>query len=138
MQDLEKLVSLAKVVRVAFERYVARSKCHSSDLCGFCHDASSVLLKLAKKHGINGVQMGEGSCHWFVLLDNMIVDVTSTQFKHPDKVAVLPIEQAQKIGEWWHLYDRMDAPKWPDDNDGTRFAMAAAEEMLASGEEVLL
>jgi len=107
MENLERLVELAKIVRQACDFYTEKTECVSEDLAGLCHDASCALFGLAKKNGIS-VEMGESSCHWFVLLDNMIVDITATQFGVPDKVAVLPIEEAKE--GWWKLEIRSDLP----------------------------
>jgi len=60
----------------------------------------------------------------------MIVDVTSTQFSQPDKVAVLPMERAEKIGAWWELQEKLDAPKNHIEYDNMRFAIEVAEEIL--------
>jgi len=107
MENLERLVELAKIVRQACEFYTEKTECGPEDLAGLCYDASCALFGLAKKNGIS-VEMGESSCHWFVLLDNMIVDITATQFGVPDKVAVLPIEEAKE--GWWKLEIRSDLP----------------------------
>lgn len=130
MGDLEKLVTIAKAVRTGFDKYVEKNGGYGSDLTGFCHDASVVIFKLAKKYGIDKVQMGEGVGHWFVMLDGMIIDVTSTQFSQPDKVAVLPMERAEKIGAWWELQEKLDAPKNHIEYDNMRFAIEVAEEIL--------
>ena len=132
MQDLERLVSLATVVRKAFEKYAAKTKYFPSDLCGLCYDASLTLMRLAKRHGIEKAQLGVGIGHWFVLLDNMVVDVTSTQFGQPDKVAVLPLEHAEKIGTWWELQGKQDEATW-EDSQYTMDGTALAEELLENG-----
>jgi hypothetical protein len=45
--------------------------------------------------------------HWFNLLGDTVVDVTSTQFGHPDRVAILPFEKARRIGWWWNPDERL-------------------------------
>ena len=107
-QDLEKLVELAKVVREACEFYTEKTECGPEDLGGLCHDASYALLRLAKKQGIDNVELGASPNHWFVLLNNMIVDITATQFGVSDKVSVLSLEETK--AHWWQIEDRGDFP----------------------------
>ncbi len=113
MKDLERLVDLARIVRAAFER-VAEVHDYPSNLGGLCYDASTYLLRMARSQGID-VQLGHGVGHWFVLLGDTIVDVTSTQFGQPDRIAVLPLAEASKIGNWWELRERLGEiphPAW--------------------------
>lgn len=117
--DLEKLTAYAWVVRRAFEQYSKRLG-YSNDLAGFCYEASTVLYEVAKARGVNGMQFGHGRGHWFLLLDGMIVDVTSTQFKQPDKVAVIPLETAEQIGEWWQFVEAMSGPVYGMSTSGMR------------------
>lgn len=138
--DLDRLVSLAKVVRRAFEMYAegalpggANVGCHrfASDLCGLCYDSALTLMHLAKQQGIGGVRIGE-CCerfHWFVLLDDTVIDMTSTQFQSTEKVDVLPLEQAERTGYWWKLGARLDRPIFPESNH-FRIGLAIAEELL--------
>jgi len=139
-KDIDRLVSLARIVRRAFEMYAegalpggANVGFHrfASDLCGLCYDSSLTLMRLAKRQGIGGVRIGEcrEQYHWFVLLDDMVVDMTSTQFDRSERVDVLPLEQAERIGCWWALGARLDKPKFPE-SEHSRIGLAIAEELL--------
>jgi hypothetical protein len=102
---LADLVGLARTARAAFER-VAEKDDWPSNLSGLCYEASSFLRRMAAAHGIK-TDLGKGFGHWFVLLGDTVVDITSTQFGHPDRVAVLSLEEAEKHGEWWELRERL-------------------------------
>ena len=99
--ELRQLIKLAQFTRCVFERMEERHN-RPNDLRGLCYEASLYLYNLAKAHGIT-VEIGRGTCHWFVLYGDTVVDVTSTQFGHPERVAVLPLEKAEGCGSWWHL-----------------------------------
>jgi hypothetical protein len=111
--DLEHLIGLARIARATFELVAVKNSFHN-DLSGLCYDASSFLRRMAKAHGIE-TELGHGPGHWFVLLGDVVVDITSTQFGQPEKVAVLPLAEAAKRGIWWELYSRhSDPPPKPD------------------------
>jgi len=112
MTDLEKLTALAWAVRRGFERYVTKTYGWvDPDLGGYCYEASARLFRLAKTHGLD-VSLCKGHGHWFVMLDGKVVDVTSTQFKQPEKVAVLTQEEAEKRGDWWKLLEACVVPPY--------------------------
>lgn len=115
MTNLERLVVLARRARVVFERIAVRRNWHS-DLCGWCKDATVFIFDRAREMGINA-DMGHIPGHWFVLLDNMVVDITATQFGRKEPVTVMPLEEARKAGWWWHLepHDRISTAQEPWD-----------------------
>jgi len=103
MTDLEKLTVLAWAVRRAYDRYSSTiHKIDNPDLAGYCYEASARLYRLAKTHGLD-VKLCQGVGHWFVEFGGKVVDVTSTQFQQPEKVAVLDKNEAEKRGDWWKL-----------------------------------
>jgi hypothetical protein len=113
MTDLERLIGLARIARAAFER-VAAENGYRDHLGGLCYDASSFLRRMALAYGIK-TDLGQAHGHWFVLFGDVVVDITSTQFGHPDKVAVLSLSVAQSLGSWWQLLGRhSDLPPRPD------------------------
>lgn len=83
MSKLDRLKMLARVVRHAYEKIYGQ---HSS-LAGACFDASRQLFRLAKDNGLD-VEIGIGDGHAFVLLGDIVVDVTATQFRKRQKVLV--------------------------------------------------
>lgn len=123
MGDLEKLVGLARIARAAFERFAAKDN-WKPDLGGLCYDATCFLRRMAAAQGI-ATDAGMGRGHWFVLHGDTVVDITSTQFGQSDRVAVLPLAEAQKRGPWWELLERSSA--LPDAED--RISKAVAQEV---------
>lgn len=108
MTEFGKLLRLAGIARNTYEKIA--SKCgYKPDLGGLCYDASCFLRRLAKAHEIP-TEMGQGKGHWFVIYVHegvdMVVDVTSTQFGVEDRIAVLPLFEAMKRGDWWNLQGR--------------------------------
>jgi len=124
MNDLKRLEKLAWRARRAFER-VAEEDRWPSDLGGLCLDASEFLWKLAKENGIT-TEIGEGLGHWFVLFGDMIIDITSTQFGQPEKVAIIHYAEAGNIGDWWKLIKRHKKPSI----EGDRYLVQMAERFL--------
>jgi len=118
---MDKLIEIAWKLRMAFER-VSKAKGWSDDLYGMCYCASCLLHKIAADNRIT-TEIGRGSGHYFILYDgNIVVDITSTQFGQPDRVAVMPLEKAEKIGDWWKLLSKTlfipqnsMAMKWAED-----------------------
>lgn len=49
------------------------------------------------------MDIGHVPGHWFILLDDMVVDITSTQFGVANAVSILSLDEAMKIGRWWRL-----------------------------------
>lgn len=127
MTDLERLIGLARIARAAFER-VAIKDHWKNDLAGLCYDASSFLRRMALAHGIE-TELGHGFGHWFVLYGNVVVDITATQFGHPDKVAVMSLSVAQSLGSWWRLQGRHSDPP-PDPDRLGRLAENEAEDLM--------
>lgn len=123
MTDLERLIGLARIARAAFERVAAKDN-YSSHLGGLCYDASCFLRRMATAYGI-ATDLGHGFGHWFVLYGGTVIDVTSTQFGQPEKIAVLSLEEAARRGNWWVLQGRHNDPPPPWNN---RIANMAAEE----------
>lgn len=108
MTDLERMTLLARRARAAFERVAGRC---DWDPClgGWCLDASMFLRNMAKANGLR-VDIGCGYGHYFTLLGDMVVDITSTQFGEKDPVAVLPLAEASKRGRWWEMWKRDTEP----------------------------
>ena len=106
--NLERLVGLAHLARRVFER-VAEIDGWPADLCGLCYNASMFLLDLARRDGIEA-ELGDGVGHFFVLYGDTVVDITATQFaamtKLSDKVMVLPLAEAARLGNWWRIESR--------------------------------
>jgi hypothetical protein len=129
--DLERLITLARIARAAFERVAARDG-YNPTLGGLCYDASCFLRRLASAHGIE-TDLGHGYGHWFVLHGDTVVDVTSTQFGQPERVAVLPLAEAAKRGQWWELLGRSaDAPP-PWNNRMADMAAEEADALIGAG-----
>jgi hypothetical protein len=128
MTDLEQLIKLARITRSAFEK-VARKQGYQSNLGGLCYDASNFLRRMAEAYGIP-TDLGIGSCHWFVLYGNIVIDVTSTQFDQPEKIAVLPLSVAEERGSWWKLQGRNSDPPKNYRDKMTEIAEEAFENMI--------
>jgi hypothetical protein len=95
MTDLELLINLARFTRTVFEK-----ESRLEDLAGMCYDASCFLHTIAKAYGIE-TRIGAGVGHYFVVYNNMIIDVTATQFGIKEKVVIIPIDKAKEVGRWW-------------------------------------
>lgn len=119
--DLERLVGMARVARAVFER-VAERDGWQPDLGGLCYDASCFLRRMAARAGI-ATDMGQGDGHWFVLLGDMVVDITATQFGVEERVAVVPLGTACGRGPWWRLRGRHSDP--PPMGSGDRVSAMA-------------
>lgn len=100
MTDLEQLINLARFTRTVFEKKASNG--WREDLAGMCYDASCFLYTIAKAHGID-TKIGAGYRHYFIVYNNMIIDVTATQFGVKEKVVVMPIEEAMIAGKWWEF-----------------------------------
>lgn len=114
MTDLERLTLLARRARKAFELVAVRQN-RPSSLGGWCQDATVFIFGRARAMGI-AVDMGHVPGHYFVLLGDTVIDVTATQFGVKDKVAVLPLEDTRRRGEWWDLEMRHSDPPPPWSN----------------------
>lgn len=102
MTDLDRLCAIALKARRAME-IVAKKDDWPRDLCGLCYDASCFLRTLAAREGIK-TELGTGIGHFFVIFNrDTVIDITSTQFGVADRVAVRPLDLAEKVGEWWQV-----------------------------------
>lgn len=109
MTELDKLIEIAWKLRMAFER-VSKARNWSDDLFGMCYCASCLIHKIATNNRI-ATEIGRGDGHFFILYGgDIVIDITSTQFNQPDRVAVMPLKQAEKIGSWWKLKSKEYAP----------------------------
>lgn len=89
MNDLDRIISLAKIVRCAFEK----NDPGNPTLSCRCYRASVELFCLAKDENIN-IKLAGNTCHVFCTYNDVVIDVTATQFGHPDKISI------GKINEW--------------------------------------
>lgn len=89
MNDLDRIISLAKIVRAAFEK----DNPGNPTLSCCCYRASLELFCLAKDEGIN-IKLAGNGCHVFCTLEDTVIDVTATQFGHPDKISI------GKVNKW--------------------------------------
>jgi hypothetical protein len=98
MSDLDKLKRLARVVRKAYEGIYG----WDSDLGGACFDSSRQLFRLAKENGIPAeIGIGGDGAHAFVLLDDVVVDVTATQFGKRRKILVAQLGRLGRQKAKW-------------------------------------
>ncbi len=76
MTEIEKIQQIAEQVR--------KEVVGEFDPNGFCKDASDYLVELLKKAGLQQARMVHGTVggltHWWVRLDNTLIDVTGDQF----------------------------------------------------------
>ena len=91
---MKRIISLAKKVREIFEKIYPKNP----TLANFCYEASPQLFQLAIDRGLK-IKLAGNSEHVFCLADNMIVDITATQFGHKEKVKV--IEPAIHFPSYW-------------------------------------
>lgn len=101
---------------------------HDKDMCGMCAIASGMLhLRLADR-GISSTlilnELGFGS-HVFLVVDNLVVDVTATQFEGFETADVVVMSRQQAADhEWWSggveidnvkdLHQRQKEGRWPE------------------------
>lgn len=89
MNELDRIISLAKIVRAAYEKYTP----DNSNLSCCCYRASVELFCLAKDENID-IKLAGNGCHVFCTYNDVVIDVTATQFGHPDKISI------GKVNEW--------------------------------------
>lgn len=88
MTDLERLMPLARIVRRACEkRFLDKT------LSCKCYRVSLELFLLAKKRNID-IEIAGNYCHVFCLIGDDVIDLTATQFGHPDAISI------GKANEW--------------------------------------
>jgi hypothetical protein len=108
MNDLMRLLGLARKIRLALEK-VAIENGYNDDLGGLCYDATLILSEIASQSNIE-VELAQGYGHWFVLYNDMIVDITATQFGVKEKVMVISTSEVHHIGNRWTLLKKMKYP----------------------------
>lgn len=109
MTDLEKLISLAEIVQSVF-KHTAYIENNKPTLDGYCFRASLQLARIAHNQGID-VELGLARYHAFVLLDNIIVDITAMQFGKPDGILVKPLPELKNEYPWQMVSKHKDLNK---------------------------
>jgi len=98
MSNLEKVITLAKNIRIAYEHLAIRSN-KKTNLAGYCSRASVQLHLIAKELGIN-VAIVPSYFHVYNVYDNKIIDITATQFGKRKRVWIVNFNKTNKISHW--------------------------------------
>lgn len=107
---MTEIKKLAGQIRNAME-VVARKEQFNPDLCGLCAKASIQLFLEARRRGMHiGLIAGQG--HVYNVYKGHIVDVTGTQFGHPDRVVCEPLENKSRLSSAYQTnYGRIRSVK---------------------------
>lgn len=92
--------------------------CWNYNLQGGCLMASYMLRYVLDKHGVSSKLMrGEfnGCYHWWIEVDDYIVDITATQFGNRNKVYILKNTSVRYVGKQHRSlkFQRWDREFWP-------------------------
>lgn len=105
MQDKKKLklikqlgIQVRKRVKKLNREVLDYELCWNSNLAGGCLMSSYMLQYVLKKQGIKS-KLIRGRCrdnyHWWLVIDNNIVDITATQFGVKERVYIIPSDHVQ-------------------------------------------
>ncbi len=80
------------------------------DLCGYCAIASGKLHQLLERSGFRpalGVAYRNAEAHVYVLVDDMIVDVTATQFREFRNQPVVIMHEREAQHLWYYCANKV-------------------------------
>ena len=137
MADLDLIRSVAEEVRYWAEGRAAGTV-NESDLTGWCAIASAQLWRKLRDVGVLGELHVWLSCtgdtaHVFVVVDDVVVDVTATQFSRmrADPVYIEHLRVAQHW-DWYHAAEIFETPeqliKWQKRSRWIAWQVAWSEE----------
>ena len=100
---LKKIKSLAEQAR-EWSEYTARKHGFHYDLNGFCGIAAANLFLLLKREGYF-VKLAVSEEHAFVVWKEYIIDVTASQFSHPN-ICIKKIKEVDEVHESYWTIDQ--------------------------------
>lgn len=89
-------------------RYAINSRGYDRDLCGMCCIASARLFESLQSLGYSpvlAISEGKyGSAHCFIVLDDLVLDITATQF-NAEAISIVHEKLAEQ--HWWWIATKL-------------------------------
>jgi hypothetical protein len=108
-KQVNKIRAIAKEARRWVERICeldrkSKDREFSRDCCGTCGIASAHLFTLLEKAGMKA-EIAEGTWHAFVVCEDLLIDVTATQFRDTEHkyppVVIKKLSDVKQTQYWW-------------------------------------